>query len=95
MIFHSVQSSPVILITVLFSPGVKALASSCPGLIVVDLTRCRSITDEGVLALAAQCRLLEVISLSGCLGLTSAALLALAQNCKVLHSIYISETRVR
>ncbi|XP_023668488.1 protein AMN1 homolog [Paramormyrops kingsleyae] len=74
--------------------GVKALASSCPGLIVVDLTRCRSITDEGVLALAAQCRLLEVISLSGCLGLTSAALLALAQNCKVLHSIYISETRV-
>ncbi|XP_018585292.1 protein AMN1 homolog [Scleropages formosus] len=74
--------------------GVKALASSCPGLQVVDLSGCSFVTDEGIQALATGCRHLEVISLRGCSELSSAALLALSQNCRLLHSIYISETRV-
>ncbi|KAL4624979.1 hypothetical protein GN956_G18177 [Arapaima gigas] len=74
--------------------GVKALASSCPGLLVVDLSGCSSVTDEGVRALATGCKQLEVVSLRGCSEISSAALLALAQNCRLLQSVYISETRV-
>ncbi|CAB1323443.1 unnamed protein product, partial [Coregonus sp. 'balchen'] len=60
------------------SEGMRALTASCPGLQVVDLTRCAAMTNEGVLALAHGCSSLEVLSLWGCSSVGDAALLALA-----------------
>ncbi|XP_019480509.1 PREDICTED: protein AMN1 homolog [Hipposideros armiger] len=79
---------------IVFSPGIKAVASSCSYLHEASLKRCCNLTDEGVLALARNCRLLKIIDLGGCLGITDVSLHALGENCSFLQSVDFSATQV-
>lgn len=80
--------------TIVFFPGIKAVASSCSYLHEASLKRCCNLTDEGVLALARNCRMLKIIDLGGCLGITDMSLHALGENCLFLQSVDFSATQV-
>lgn len=74
--------------------GLKALASHCVGLQVVDLTGCVAVIDSGVRALARNCKWLEVISLRECPAISDVALIELGANCRCLCSIDFDGTEV-
>lgn len=67
----------------------KSLATHCRQLSVIDLTKCKLLTDESLLALSkSDCaRQLRAISLSGCVQLGNAALRSLIEiaNGSLLH----------
>ncbi|KAF0749696.1 hypothetical protein AaE_006952 [Aphanomyces astaci] len=59
----------------------------CDGLVSLNLSMCRTVTDTEVAIIAAGCPRLESVSLQGCVHVTDIALTALASHCRDLKSL--------
>ncbi|RQM10319.1 hypothetical protein B5M09_000112 [Aphanomyces astaci] len=59
----------------------------CDGLVSLNLSMCRTVTDTEVAIIAAGCPRLESVSLQGCVHVTDVALTALASHCRDLKSL--------
>ncbi|XP_078432788.1 RNI-like superfamily protein [Wolffia australiana] len=50
--------------------GLEVLASSCPGLLNLNLSHCAAVSDAGVAALCQNCRQLRVLVITSCSGIS-------------------------
>ncbi|KAJ3190988.1 hypothetical protein HK101_008192 [Irineochytrium annulatum] len=70
--------------------GVAMLASSCPNLQGIDLSKCPHVTDASMLSLRSSCAKLKKLDVRGCNRLTDVGLCGLFEGCKFIETLYLS-----
>lgn len=67
--------------------SIKALATHCRKLKMINLNRCSAITDEAIIRLSENCHDIIYCCLSECTNITDQSLIALSQGCPNLKSL--------